>query len=185
MQPKHLDIKSEMLKIWQRPELGLASIQPIVLRGAPWACGSCPVVLWAAAEPNPEVSISRLQLLYEPLHQSLLALRFNAEQLASIQPAGLPGILERQPPPAVLDVEHLVAWPLCPVPADPWAWTPQSTSGRKQGDKCRVVVVFVCFLKTSCGIHVAGRFMNNQQYRGQIRNQNFLPKSGHFFLRCG
>lgn len=105
-----------------RPELGLASIQPIVLRGASWAGAPCLETLWAAAEPDPEVSISSLQLLYEPFYQSLLAFCFNAEQIASIQPAGLPGILKGHPPLAVLDVGHLVARALCPTPTDPLAW---------------------------------------------------------------
>ncbi|TNN61796.1 hypothetical protein EYF80_028018 [Liparis tanakae] len=105
-----------------RPELGLASIEPVVLRGATRACGPRPVELWAAAEPDPEVSVSGLQLLDEPLHQPLLALRFDAEQVASVRPAGPPGILEAQPPPAVLDVGHLVARALRPTPADPLAW---------------------------------------------------------------
>lgn len=114
-----------------RPELGLASIQPIVLRGATWAGGPCPEALWAAAEPDPEVSISSLQLLYEPLYQSLLTFCFDAEQLASIQPAGLPGILKGHPPPDVLDVGHLVARALCPTPADPLAWTADQGGNKK------------------------------------------------------
>lgn len=78
--------------------------------------------LWAATEPDPEVSISRLQLMYEPLYHSLLAFRLNAEQLASIRPAGLPGILKGQPSLTVLDVGDLIAWALCPTPADPLAY---------------------------------------------------------------
>lgn len=68
----------------ERPEFGLASVQPIVLQSATWACGSRPVALWAAMEPNPKVSISRLQPLYELLYQPLLAFCFNAEQLTSV-----------------------------------------------------------------------------------------------------
>lgn len=75
--------------------------------------------LRAATEPDPEVSVSGLKLSYEALHQSLLALRFDAEQLTPVQPAGLPGILKGQPPPGVLDVGHLVAWTLCSASADP------------------------------------------------------------------
>jgi len=98
--------------------------------------GRRPVELWAAAEPDPEVSISSLQLLYEPLHQPLLALRFDAEQVASVRPAGPSGILKAQPPPAVLDVGHLEARALCPTPADPLAWTPgRHRGGGKQDDK--------------------------------------------------
>lgn len=104
------------------PELGFAPIQPIVLGGAAWACGPCCVVPRATVETNPEVSVSRLQPLYEPFYQSLLAFCFNAEQLTSVWSADLPGILKGQPPPAVLDVGHLVAWTLCPTPADGLAW---------------------------------------------------------------
>lgn len=72
----------------------------------------------ATTEPNPEIAISNLQLLYEALYQPLLTLCLNAEQLASLWPAGLPGILKRQPPPAVLDVGCLIAWSLSPASAD-------------------------------------------------------------------
>lgn len=54
----------------------------------------------------------------EPLYQPLLAFRLDAEQLASFHPAGPAGILEGQPPAAVLDVGHLVARALCPTPTD-------------------------------------------------------------------
>lgn len=167
---------------WEWPELGLASIQPIVLRGATWAGGPCPDTLRAATEPNPEVSISSLQLLYEPLYQSLLAFCFDAEQLASIQPAGLSGILKGQPPPAVQDVGHLVAWALCPTPADPLAWTPQSASGRKQEDNCRLL----CFLKTSCSTHMAERLKTTYSDVVKLGTRIFsiaLPNSSHMFCQ--
>lgn len=105
------------------PVFGFAPIQPIVLRGAAWTSVSCTVILRAAAKPNPEISISDFQLLYEPLNESLLALRLNAEQLATIQPAGLCRILKAQPPPAVLEVEGLVAWALCSTSTDSLSWT--------------------------------------------------------------
>lgn len=78
--------------------------------------------LWVATETDPKVSISGLKLSYEALDEALLALRLNAEQLASIRPAGLQGVLKGQPPPAVLDVGHLVAWPFCSAPANPLTW---------------------------------------------------------------
>lgn len=89
------------------------------------------MALWAATEPDPEVSIPRLQLMYELLYHSLLAFCLNAEQLASIQPAGLPGILKSQPSLAVLDVGHLVARALCPTSTDPLAWSQKSASGKQ------------------------------------------------------
>lgn len=78
--------------------------------------------LWGATEADPKVSVPSPELSYEALDQVLLALRFDAEQLASVRPAGLPGILKGQPPPAVLDVGHLVAWTLCSAAADPLTW---------------------------------------------------------------
>lgn len=84
--------------------------------------------LRVATETDPKVSISSLELSDEALDQALLALRLNAEQLASVQPAGLPGVLEGQPPPAVLDVGHLVAWTLGSAAADPLTWIQRETA---------------------------------------------------------
>lgn len=67
----------------------------------------------------------------EPLYQSLLTFRFNAEQLASLQPACLPGILKSQPLPAVLYIGHHVAWALRSTPTDPLTWTQQSGEIRR------------------------------------------------------
>lgn len=102
---------------WQKPVLSLAPIQPVVL-GRAYRARASRAALRTATEADPEVPVSGLQLMYEPLYQPLLALRLDAEQLASFHPAGPAGILEGQPPAAVLDVGHLVARALRPTPAD-------------------------------------------------------------------
>lgn len=62
----------------EKPELSLASIQPVILRGATWAWRPDAVTLRVATEPDPEVAISIGQLLYVPLYQLLLTFRLNA-----------------------------------------------------------------------------------------------------------
>lgn len=95
--------------------------------------------------------------MYDPLYQSLLAFRFNAEQLASIQPAGLPGILKGQPPPTVLDVGHLVAWALCPAPTDSLACTQQHEGDSK--------IMYAGVLSEDFLWHQCGRnIIHNLQY---------------------
>lgn len=114
---------------WQQPVLSLAPVQPVVLGGAYWA-GASRVVVWAAPQADPEVSICSLELMDEPLYQPLLAFRFDAEQLASFHSAGSTGILEGQPASAVMDVGHLVTRMLCPTPADLLTCRQESASGK-------------------------------------------------------
>lgn len=72
------EMDEQLLNLWHKPVLSLASIQPVVLGGAHWACTSWGA-LWTATEANPEVSISSLQLTDEPLYQPLLAFCLDAE----------------------------------------------------------------------------------------------------------
>jgi hypothetical protein len=88
-------------------------------------------------QSDPEVPISGLQLLDEPLDQTLLIVSLDTEELCPIRPAGLPGIIEGHPPPWVLEVVDPVAGSLCATPADPLAysashWKTRNCKSRKQ-----------------------------------------------------
>lgn len=87
------------------PKCRLAAVHPVVLWGAVWAAVLVSIV---TAETDPEVSLSRAELCDELLYDLLLRLRFHAQQLPSVPPAGELCLCEVQPSPELREIGQLV-----------------------------------------------------------------------------